>query len=139
MAVLGLAAGPDEEHDELAGDGEGCGVAMVFFDEGEGEIDAGGDAGGGVDGAVAEIDGVGFDVDGGELAGEAVAEVPVGDGLAVVEEACGGEEEGSGADGGDAAGAGGGGGDPGEVGGVVGAGFGSGAAGDEEGVDWAGD
>lgn len=139
VAVLGLASGADEEHDELAGDGEGCSVAVVFFDESEGEVDAGGDAGGGVDAAIAEIDGVGLDVDGGEFAGEAVAEVPVGDGLAAVEEAGGGEREGSGADGGDAAGAGGGGGDPRDVGGVVGAGFGAGAAGDEEGVDLAGD
>ena len=139
VAVLGLSTGADEEHDELACDGEGCGVAVVFFDEGEGEVHAGGDACGGVDGAVAEVDGVGLDVDGGEFSGEAVAEVPVGDGLTAVEEACGGEEEGSGADGGDAAGAGGGFGDPGDVGGVVGAGFGSRAAGDEEGVDFSGD
>ena len=139
VAVLGLASGANEEHDELARDGEGGGVAMIFFDEGQGEVDTGGDAGGGVDAAVAEVDGVGLDVDGGELAGEAVAEVPVGDGLAAVEEAGGGEEEGSGADGGDAAGAGGGFADPGYVGGVVGAGFGSWAAGDEEGVDLAGD
>jgi hypothetical protein len=114
-------------------------MAVVFFDEGEGEVDSCGDAGGGVDAAVAEVDWVGFDVNGGELAGEAVAEVPVGDGVASVEKAGGGEGEGSGADGGYAAGASGGFGDPGEVGGVVGAGFGSGAAGDEEGVDLAGD
>jgi hypothetical protein len=45
VAVLGLASGADEEHDELARDGQGCGVAVVFFDEGEGQVDAGGDAG----------------------------------------------------------------------------------------------
>jgi hypothetical protein len=106
-------------------------VAVIFFDESEGQVDAGGDTGGGVDRTVAEVDGVGFDANGGELAGEAVAEVPVGDGLAAVEEASGGEGEGSGTDGGDAPGAGGGFGDPGDVGGVVGAGLGSGAAGDE--------
>ena len=47
--------------------------------------------------------GVGLDLHGGELAGEAVAEVPVGDGLFAIEQAGGGEEKGSSADGGDAA------------------------------------
>jgi hypothetical protein len=139
VAVLRLSAGTYKEHDELAGDGERGFVAVVLFDEGKGEVDAGGDAGRGVDGAIAEEDGVGLDLDGGEVAGEAVAEVPVSDCMTAIEEARGGEGEGSGADGGDAAGAGCGFGDPGEEVGVIGAAFGSGASGDEEGVDAAGE
>ena len=139
MAVLSLAAGADEEHDELTGDFERYLVAMVFFDERKGEVNTGGDAGGGVGGAVAEVDGVGLDVDERKLAGEAVAEVPMSDGLFAVEKAGGGEDEGSGADGGDAAGALRGGVGPREEVGVVVAAFGSGAADDEESVDGAGD
>ena len=105
VAVLRLSAGTDEEHDELSRYCEGCLVAVVFFDKCKCEVDAGGDACGGVDRSVAEEDGVGCDLDGGELAREAVAEVPVGYGLLAVEEAGCGEEKGSGADGGYATGA----------------------------------
>src|SRR5690606_12059535 len=64
-AELGLAAGAADEHHEPAGDGVGELGAVVVLDEGEGEVGAGGDAGGGPHVAVAHVDAVGLDVDGG--------------------------------------------------------------------------
>ncbi len=113
-------------------------MAVVFFYEGEREIDACGDARGGVDVAVAEVDGIAADLDVGVLAGEAVAELPVSDGFFTVEESSLGEQEGAGADGGDAAGTFGGFGDPLDEWRIVDAALRPRASGDDEGVDRAG-
>ena len=61
-AELGLAAGAAHEDDQPAGDGVGELGAVVVLDEGEGEVDAGGDAGRGPAVAVADVDAVGVDL-----------------------------------------------------------------------------
>ena len=134
-AELGLAARAFEEDDEIACDGECDVAAEILFDEGESEVDAGGDACRGPDRAVADEDRVGLDMHGGEAAGEFGAEGPVGHGAPPVEDTRGCEQESAGADGRDAAGGAGAGVDPAAERGVGGGGFGAGTAGDDEGVE----
>lgn len=119
----------------MAGDEQGGVGSQVVLDQGQGQVDAGGDPGGGGEGAVAHEDGVGVDGDVGEAAGQGGAVVPVGGGAPAVEEAGLGEDERAGADRGDAAGMGCAFGDPGHQARVGGSG--SGSAGDDEGVDGA--
>lgn len=73
----------------MTGDGEGHVPAQVLLDQGEGEVDAGGDTGGGGDLTVADVDGVGVDLDGRVGTGERGAVRPVGRGAAAVQEARG--------------------------------------------------
>jgi hypothetical protein len=77
-AELRLAAGAAQEHDQLAGDGEGGVAAEVVLDQGEREVDAGRDPGRGGEGAVLDVDRVGIDGDVRVLGGEVVAALPVG-------------------------------------------------------------
>jgi hypothetical protein len=97
-AELGLVARSAEEHDEVAGDGEGGVAADVLLDEREGEVDAGGDTGGGGDVSVADVDGVGGDLDRRVVAGQLGAVRPVGGRPAAVQEARLGEQDRAGAD-----------------------------------------
>jgi hypothetical protein len=61
-AKLQLAAGTLEEHDELARDPRGDIASEVFLDKGESEIQPGGDAGGGANLAIPDVDGVLIDL-----------------------------------------------------------------------------
>ena len=61
-AKLQLPAGTLEEHDELARDPHGDIASEVFLDKGESEIQPGGDAGGGANLAVPDVDGVLIDL-----------------------------------------------------------------------------
>lgn len=92
-AELGLVAGPAQEHHEVAGDGQGRVPAQVLLDQGEGEVDAGGDTGGRGDVAVADVDRVGVDVHGRVVAGEPVRVRPVGGRAAAVQQPRPGEQD----------------------------------------------
>lgn len=98
-AELGLAARAPQEHDQMAGDDEGGLAAEVLLDEREGEVDAGGDARGGGDPAVAYVDGVGVGPHGRVVPGEPVAVRPVGGRAPAVQQARPGEQQRAGADG----------------------------------------
>ncbi|CAM5496372.1 hypothetical protein SNARM312S_03373 [Streptomyces narbonensis] len=103
-AELGLVARAAQEDDQMAGDGEGDVPAEVLLDQGEREVDAGGDAGGGGEAAVPDEDGVRVHVDLRIAAGEVVAGDPVGRHPVPVEESGLGEEQRPGADGDQASG-----------------------------------
>src|SRR5699024_5339718 len=90
---LGLAAGAVHEHHHVACDAAGDLSPLVLHDEGEGEVDAGGDAGGGDVLAVVDVEGVGLDPYEGEASGEILGVLPVGSGASAVEEAELGEDE----------------------------------------------
>ncbi len=76
--------GPLQEQHEVAGDGQGRRARpRSSLDEGEGQVHAGGDAGGGVDVAVAGEDGVGIDGDLGVALGQLATARPVGGGPCV--------------------------------------------------------
>jgi hypothetical protein len=98
-AELGLVAGPAQEHHQVPGDGEGGLPAEVLLDQGERQVDAGGDARGRGDVAVTDEDGIGVDVDGRVVAGQGVAVGPVRGGAAAVEQSGVREQHGAGADG----------------------------------------
>ena len=119
----------------LASSGAGGLLAKQAGDDVEGHVYAGGDTGGGDDVAGVYVAGVVAHIHGGVASAEAVEAGPVGGCGTTIEEAAGGEEEGSGADG---EGEGGGavlGGDPVEEVGVGGFAAGAPAAGDEEDVE----
>lgn len=80
---------------------------MVLLQEGQGEVDARGDAGGGVGGAVPDEDRVRFDAGPGVAAGQQRRVLPVRRGAPAVEQARGPQQEGAGTDGRDPAGPGG--------------------------------
>jgi len=86
VAVLRLSARTHEEHDEEARDLESCFVSVIFFDQGEREVNAGCDTCRCVDRAVAQIDRLGPHNDFWVFLGETVAEVPVRNGLLPVKE-----------------------------------------------------
>jgi hypothetical protein len=65
VAVLRLSARAHEEHDEEVRAFESCFVAMIFFDQGEREVKAGGDTRRCVDRAV------NFEIQNGNIAGRA--------------------------------------------------------------------
>jgi hypothetical protein len=77
-------------------------VPVIFFDQGEREVDAGGDTCRCVDRAVAQVNWLGPHNDFGVFLGKTVAEVPVRNGLLPVEETCLCENECAGTDGCDA-------------------------------------
>src|ERR1700738_848411 len=102
VAVLCLSARTYKEHDEETRDLESCFVPVIFFDQGEREVDAGGDTCRCVDRAVAQVNWLGPHNDFGVFLGKTVAEVPVRNGLLPVEETCFCEKECAGTDGCDA-------------------------------------
>ena len=79
------------------------GSAAIFFHPAERKIDAGGDAGGGVDVPGFDPKRRGFDFDPGITFGELAAEAPVGSSALAVNQSGGSEEEGTHADGTEAA------------------------------------
>ncbi len=87
----------------MAGDRQRQVATEVLLDQGKGEVHAGGDAGGGPDRTVIDVDRLGVDVDLWVAAGQLRGGGPVGGGAAAVEQAGGGQGEGAGADGGYAA------------------------------------
>ena len=90
---LGLAAGTVEEHHQPAGDGLGDVGAVVVLDQRQGEVDAGGDAGGGPHVPVAGVDRIGIDLQRRVLVGQLLGPGPVGgDRPAVEQPGLGGEE-----------------------------------------------
>ena len=135
VAVLRLSARTHEEHYEEAGDLECCFVSVIFFDQGEREVNAGGDTCRCVDRAVAQIDRLGPHNNFRVFPGKAVTEVPVRNGLLPVEETCFREQECAGADGRDATRLSCGFRDPGDEVGIVTAAFCAGASGDYKSVD----
>ncbi len=99
-AHLRLVAGPLQVGDQVAGDGPGQFGAVVLLDEGQGEIERGGDAGRGGDVAVPDEDRVGVDDHVGVAGGHPLRLVPVGGGAPPVEQAGRGQDERTRADGG---------------------------------------
>src|SRR4051795_4643038 len=99
------ACPPDrlEVDDELSGDSCGGRAAVVFGDQRQGEIDAGGDAWRGPDVAVLHIDGVGVDGHVGIGDRQVVALGPVGGSSSTLEKASRSEDERAGAHRGDPA------------------------------------
>ena len=94
---LGLAAGAAQEEHEPAGDAERDSAAEVLLDDGQGEVHARRHAGRGPQVAVARVDGLGVDVDGGVATCELAAHGPVRGHAAAVEQARLGQQEGAGA------------------------------------------
>jgi hypothetical protein len=74
---LALPARPAEEHHEPAGDGHGDVGAVVVLDEGQRDVDSGGDAGGRPHVAIARPDRVGVDAHRGEALGQLATARPV--------------------------------------------------------------
>lgn len=104
-AELGLVAGASEKDDEVPGDGQCRVPAVVLLDQGEREIDARGDSGGGGELPVPHEDRIRVDVHGGVRPGQVVADGPVrGDPMAV-QQSGRGEQQCPRADGDDALGA----------------------------------
>jgi len=133
-AELRLPAGAFKEDDEVPSDAQGEAAAQVVLEQGQGQVNAGGDAGRGPEGAIPDVDRVWLDADGGVAAGEVGALEPVRCRSAVVEETGFGQQEGAGADGGDSAGVAGAGADPVDQGWVLGGSGYAGAAGNQQGV-----
>ena len=102
-AELRLAAGPHQEDNVLARDGERDVVAEILAHQRQREIHPGGDAGRGPQLAVIDVDRVGFECHIGELAGELLDAAPMGGGALAFEKAGFGEKERAGADRDDAA------------------------------------
>ena len=88
VAVLCLSARAHEKHDEEARDSESRIVSVIFFDEGEREINASRDTCRCVDRAVAQIDRLRPHNDFWVFPCETVAEVPVRDSLPPVKQTC---------------------------------------------------
>src|SRR5260370_37926600 len=84
-AELGLTTRAPNEQDEVAGHLKGRAWTEILLDERQREIDSGGDAGRGVDIAVAHEDRVRIDLDRRVSAGEGVARGPVRRRAAAVE------------------------------------------------------
>ncbi len=91
------ARAPQEEH-QPARDGQRHLVAHVVLHQCQGQVDAGGDPGRGEHVAVTHEDRVGIDMNLGVPAGKRLTCGPVGGGAPSLEESCGGEQEGAGAD-----------------------------------------
>ncbi len=102
VAVLSLSARTYKEHDEETRDLEGGCVPVIFFDQGQREVDPGGDTCRCVDRAVAQVNWLGPHNDFGVFPGKTIAEAPVRNGLLPVEEARFCKKERAGTDGGDA-------------------------------------
>jgi hypothetical protein len=92
-AELRLASGSLHEDDEVTRDVAGELGAVVGLDEREAEVDPGGDARGGMDGAVVDEDRVRVEGDLRVGAGELGGDLPVGGGAAAVEQPGRGEDE----------------------------------------------
>ena len=75
---LSLPAGSPQVHDQLAGDLGADMTAMIIGHQGEGEVDTGGDTGGGPDVSVADVDGIGVHADFGVRPSQQLALRPVG-------------------------------------------------------------
>src|SRR5258708_5322425 len=101
-AELRLATRALEEDDEMARHAQGHGAAEILLDQSQRQVDAGGDAGGGPDLAVAQEDRVGLDGDAGVAPLQGVAGAPMRDSAPSVEQARLRQQEGAGADGADA-------------------------------------
>ena len=100
---LRLGAEPAHEHHQVARDGVGRLVALVLLDQREREVDAGGDAGGGEDAPVPDVDRVRVDGHGGEAAAQRRGVLPVRGGPAALQQPGAAERERAGADGRDPA------------------------------------
>lgn len=98
-AELGLVAGPAQKDHQVAGDGERDVPAVVLLHEREGQVDSGGDSGGGGQPAVAYEDRVRVDLDGRVAAGEVLADRPVRGHPVSVQQSGLGEQQCAGADG----------------------------------------
>ncbi len=98
---LRLPAGPAPVDDELLRRPAGGLRAEVVLDEGQGQVDAGGDAGRGPDVAVPDEDALGVELHLRVAAAEIVRAVPMRGGAAAVEQTGLGEEVGARADAGD--------------------------------------
>lgn len=96
-AELRLVAGAPQEHDEMAGDGERHVPSVFLLDQGEREVDAGGDAGRCRQPSVAYEDRVRVHAHRRVRPGKRLAHGPVGGHPVAVELARLGEEEGAGA------------------------------------------
>ena len=105
VSTMGLAAGPAQEHHQVARNRERKRVAMILLNQRKRHVDAGADAGRGPHIAVAHEDRIGLDGDRRKAAREQIAPAPVRRDPAAIEQAGRGEHEGAGADGDDAAGA----------------------------------
>src|SRR5258707_13742899 len=81
VAVLSLSVGTYKDHDEEARDLEGGCVPVIFFDQGQREVDPGGDTCRCVDRAVAQVNWLGPHNDFGVFPGKRIAEAPVRNGL----------------------------------------------------------
>src|SRR5260221_1685288 len=86
VAVLSLSARTYKEHDEETRDLEGGCVPVIFFDQGQREVDPGGDTCRCVDRAVAQVNWLGPHNDFGGFPGKTIAEAPVRNGLPSGEE-----------------------------------------------------
>jgi hypothetical protein len=139
VAVLSLSSRPYQKHDELSCDTEGDLVPVIFFHEGQGEVDACSDASRRIGRAITQINWIGANFDLWELTRETIAEVPMGHGAFSIQESSGRQDKGAGADGGNAPGSCRRGRDPGEVGLIVDSALCAGSPGNDEGVDRSGD
>ena len=92
-AELRLVAGTAQEQHEVASDRQRKLAAVVFLDEREREVHAGGDAGGRPHVAVLDEDRIGIDVDAWAAPGKRFGGGPVRRGASPVEQTCGGEQE----------------------------------------------
>ncbi len=135
LAELRLPARPLHEHHHVPRHLHGAGMAVVFLEQGQHQVDAGGDAGGGPELAVVDEDRVFFNHQFGMAAAQFLAVFPVGGDTAPRQQAGGGEHESAGADRADAPRGGGGGADPVEQLVVLHRLVAAGAAADDEGVD----
>ena len=88
VAILRLSPRAHQEHDEEARDPEGYFVPVIFFDQGEREVNAGGDTRRCVDRAVTQIDRLRPHSDSWVFPRETVAEAPVRNCLLPVEKTC---------------------------------------------------
>jgi len=85
VAVLCLSARTYKEHDEETRDLESCVVSVIFFDQGEREVDPGGDTCRCVNRAITQVNWLGPHHDFGVFLGKTVAGVPMCNGLLPVE------------------------------------------------------
>ena len=92
-AELGLAAGTLEEDHQLPRDGQGEIAAKIGFDQRQGQIYTGGDAGGGPELTVLDEDRIRVEPDAWEARRKFLAAPPMGDGAATIEQARAGQQK----------------------------------------------
>ena len=97
---LGLSTGAVKEHDQPSGHRLGHLVAQVVLDEGEGQIDPGGDPGTGPVLPVPDVDRIGIDLQRGKVGRQCLGAGPVGGDPPPVEQTRLGGQKRAGADGG---------------------------------------